>query len=715
MTSINRTKKFIEEIEEQSYYIKKVKQFDDVKLDYELYSNSLEFDVTGSTIEVRALKPDGGIIIQSSGYVIAKNKITVDLKREITEADGTAIVEIKIKKDRKQITTFSLKLEIEKSALNSELGKKSLVEILVELDTKLDITNNKISLLDNKNALASTNISNLDSRNNTATSNINTLKQQNISAENNSRDLATKNSTASSNISVLDSKNSLASSNIKNLDSKNTTASNNISTLDSKNNTANSNIRDLDNKNNTASSNINSLNSKNNTATSNIGNLDTRNTTATSNINELKKQNTLAETNSRDLITKNNTAQNTKNELDRWVQENNNIINLDRRVNENTGKINNNSNEISNMKEAITQNRPIIINDDTPIGTIIWSSAHQLKNIDETIWKKCDGSELKKNEYPKLYEVLLNLYGEGSNSTLFKLPNLMGNKRFIRAASNLNELGQLQDDEFKSHKHNYISSSGKAFEFGGGASEGAANGHTDTFFTQWATRPNKVAFTTEEERWRNSTGVGNTGGEETRPKNIHLIPLIKCKNRSEDMIAVAQEWTNFKENGGEINGILSLGDKYLKAKGIINENTELGLGTLDKKIWFGELGASNGEFAFRPQGSDRGIINLGWSGFEFKNIFLYGYNRSSTGYSKLPNGLILQWGYLATTFVDGLINFPITFPTAVFHVWTDIECASDAWGGSVYQQRVDNTKFRMVHLNKHSNKPGNPIWIAIGH
>ena len=63
---------------------------------------------------------------------------------------------------------------------------------------------------------------------------------------------------------------------------------------------------------------------------------------------------------------------------------------------------------------------------------------------------------MKKNEYPKLYEVLLNLYGEGSNSTLFKLPNLMGNKRFIRAASNLNELGQLQDDEFKSHKHNYI-------------------------------------------------------------------------------------------------------------------------------------------------------------------------------------------------------------------------------------------------------------------
>ena len=98
MTSINRTKKFIEEIEEQSYYIKKVKQFDDVKLDYELYSNSLEFDVTGSTVEVRVLKPDGGIVIQNSGYIIAKNKITVDLKREITEADGTAIVEIKIKK-----------------------------------------------------------------------------------------------------------------------------------------------------------------------------------------------------------------------------------------------------------------------------------------------------------------------------------------------------------------------------------------------------------------------------------------------------------------------------------------------------------------------------------------------------------------------------------------------------------------------------------------
>ena len=46
----------------------------------------------------------------------------------------------------------------------------------------------------------------------------------------------------------------------------------------------------------------------------------------------------------------------------------------------------------------------------------------------------------------------------------------------------------------------------------------------------------------------------------------------------------------------------------------------------------------------RPQGSDRGIIKLGWSGFEFKNIFLYGYNRSSTGYSKLPKWVNTSMG-----------------------------------------------------------------------
>lgn len=152
-----------------------------------------------------------------------------------------------------------------------------------------------------------------------------------------------------------------------------------------------------------------------------------------------------------------------------------------------------------------------------------------------------------------------------------------------------------------------------------------------------------------------------------------LVESIESGNIN-DISAKANDWENFKENGGEINGNLKLNAGALTARGIASIDSELGLTSKDKKIWFGELAASGGEIAFRPQKADIGTINLGWKGFEFKDLWLEGHSKTANGYSKLPNGLIMQWGNITLSGsghqgvakTDSVINFPIQFPGGLF-------------------------------------------------
>ncbi|MCX2696731.1 gp53-like domain-containing protein [Ochrobactrum chromiisoli] len=49
----------------------------------------------------------------------------------------------------------------------------------------------------------------------------------------------------------------------------------------------------------------------------------------------------------------------------------------------------------------------------------------------------------------------------------------------------------------------------------------------------------------------------------------------------------------------------------------------------------------------------------------------------SNGYTKLPNGLIIQWGFRAAPPASGSTTFGITYPTGVFGVWAQM-ASSDA-------------------------------------
>lgn len=74
----------------------------------------------------------------------------------------------------------------------------------------------------------------------------------------------------------------------------------------------------------------------------------------------------------------------------------------------------------------------------------------------------CDGSEVSRVTYAKLFEVIGEIYGKGDGSTTFNLPNycetvLVG----AGASSNLKikahdiyEVGEFKDDQMQGHRHN---------------------------------------------------------------------------------------------------------------------------------------------------------------------------------------------------------------------------------------------------------------------
>lgn len=151
----------------------------------------------------------------------------------------------------------------------------------------------------------------------------------------------------------------------------------------------------------------------------------------------------------------------------------------------------------------------------------------------------CDGSELDVNDYKDLYNTIGNSYGTTDSGVKFNLPDLRG--RFIRgvdsgagndpdagsriaAATGGNtgdNVGSLQDDMYKSHKHGIRLS----HEHGG------AHDHYGLPQVDW-TGP---MYTHDENQPDGSYsyrgGSGNplykSGGNETRPRNISCNYIIK--------------------------------------------------------------------------------------------------------------------------------------------------------------------------------------------
>jgi len=143
-------------------------------------------------------------------------------------------------------------------------------------------------------------------------------------------------------------------------------------------------------------------------------------------------------------------------------------------------------------------------------------------------WLLCDGSAVSRTTYATLFAAIGIAYGSGDGSTTFNLPDLRGRfargvdgtanndpDKAARTASNTggntgNAVGSLQDDNLESHNHRLRYGSTAAAL---AASRGLIGGSTDQ--GSYINSGLGPAF------------VENSGGNETRPKNVYVNYIIK--------------------------------------------------------------------------------------------------------------------------------------------------------------------------------------------
>lgn len=128
---------------------------------------------------------------------------------------------------------------------------------------------------------------------------------------------------------------------------------------------------------------------------------------------------------------------------------------------------------------------------------------------------------------------------------------------------------------------------------------------------------------------------------------------------AQDLIAT---WTQFKTNGGDIATNLNIN---CNADTIITSKNSKPISLMTKDTNGSTLGAL-GLYGsvFRPTTTMDKVVQLGQSNAKFKDVWIGDYSRASDGYTKLPNGMIMQWG--KSTF-----ELPVDYTnTIIFHTFT---------------------------------------------
>ena len=248
-------------------------------------------------------------------------------------------------------------------------------------------------------------------------------------------------------------------------------------------------------------------------------------------------------------------------------------------------------------------------------------------------------TQVTEQRYPELYRHLVGKYG-----SIERVPKVAD--RFLRNAGNSLSVGQTQEDELKRHVHRVPIDYDSWFDH---SSQRRNNSYFDyTTFAQssdlWSTLGYDNADGDNGFVSPKDTSQMATGGDETRPKSLILKLCIKALNSFDDVVF----WI---KSHGEVTNAGAL-DAGRLAQGLQDKAARNHTHTVSQITDFNQ--------------SVREIVTQSITqGFS--------QNLAETGWCKLPNGMILQWGlavlnrgYGRTT--DTYITFPIRFPSSCFNV-----------------------------------------------
>ena len=176
--------------------------------------------------------------------------------------------------------------------------------------------------------------------------------------------------------------------------------------------------------------------------------------------------------------------------------------------------------------------------------------------------------------------------------------------------------------------------------------------------------------------------------------------------------SIIDTWETFKNTGGEINGDIAI-EKHLANLRIgdsfniktHDQNTELSSDWNKSIVLRVRSNATDSASHVRLNNvnfAGNGNMSLGEESTPWTNIYLKGVSKSQNGYTKLPNGMIMQWGENVSIMrgdESKTISFPITFPNhclgtlsfikeVVGYVPTKARIASDWNEHSQFRQTV---------------------------
>jgi microcystin-dependent protein len=136
-------------------------------------------------------------------------------------------------------------------------------------------------------------------------------------------------------------------------------------------------------------------------------------------------------------------------------------------------------------------------------------------------WFLCDGKQVERDRYPRLFVAISTAWGHGNGSSTFNLPDLRGfflrgvsgssprdpdqtSRNAVNSGGNTgNAVGTWQPDQVKEHRH------------------------TETRYVDAGREPRRATKTGDEVGSLETVDTGASGGKETRPINASVHYIIK--------------------------------------------------------------------------------------------------------------------------------------------------------------------------------------------